>query len=248
MSGADLDPAAEPAAMPGATIVVCEDDAEISELLCAFLMGEGYAMKTAADGRELQAVLQAHAVDLVILDWMLPGEDGLTICRRLAAEGGPPVLMLTARGGDADRVVGLETGADAYLAKPFNARVLLAHVRAALRRSTASAIAAPGRLHFADLLIEPQARRVSRAGVAVALTGSEFDLLLCFAERPQRVLSRDELMDITRGRTPGAFDRTMDVQVSRLRHKLEEASSDAAGLIRAVRNAGYILSAPVTSV
>ena len=244
MSGADF----SPAATPGATIVVCEDDAEISELLCAFLTGEGYVMKTAADGRELQAMLQAQTADLVILDWMLPGEDGLTICRRLAVEGGPPVLMLTARGGDADRIAGLETGADAYLAKPFNAHVLLAHVRAALRRSTSSATAAPGRLQLADLVIEPKARRVSCAGLEVALTSGEFDLLLCFAERPQRVLSRDELMDITRGRTPGAFDRTMDVQVSRLRHKLEEASSEAAALIRAVRNAGYILSAPVTSV
>ena len=243
MSGANVKPAAGPCA---ATLVVCEDDAEISQLLCAFLTSEGYLVKTASDGRELEGVLQAHTVDLVILDWMLPGEDGLTICRRLAAQGGPPVLMLTARDSDADQVAGLETGADAYLAKPFNARVLLAHVRATLRRSASAVDAAPRRLRLADLVIDSRARRVSHAGVELALTSSEFDLLLCFAERPQRVLSRDELMDITRGRAPGVFDRTIDVQVSRLRHKLEQAASEASVLIRAVRNAGYILSAPVT--
>ena len=227
----------------GQTIVVCEDDVEIRDLLSAFLAQEGYCVRTAGDGHELDALLLTQDADLVILDWMLPGEDGLSICQRLSAQSGPPVLMLTARDSEADQVAGLEIGADAYLAKPFNARVLLAHVRAALRRSAPPR--PPGPFRLADLMIDPQARRVSCGEAELVLTSSEFDLLLCFTLRPQRVLSRDELMEITRGRALGVLDRTMDVQVSRLRQKLEAASSEAAPLIRAVRNAGYILSAPV---
>lgn len=223
-------------------IAVCEDDADIRELLAAFLAANGFAVATARDGAVLDAVLFQRRVALVVLDWMLPGEDGLSICRRIRASGGPPVVMLTARDEDGDRIAGLDGGADDYVSKPFNPQVLLARIRAVLRRG---APVEGERLVLADLAIDPAARRVHVGDAELSLTAAEFDLLLSFAQAPQRVLSCDRLLDLTRGRAADAFDRSIDMQVSRLRRRLEEAGSEVAGLIRTVRNAGYILAAAV---
>ncbi len=223
-------------------IAVCEDDADIRELLAAFLAANGFVVATARDGAALDAVLAQRRVALVVLDWMLPGEDGLSICRRIRSGGGPPVVMLTARDEDGDRIAGLDGGADDYVSKPFNPQVLVARIRAVLRRG---APIESERLILADLAIDPAARRVLVGDAELLLTAAEFDLLLSFAQAPQRVLSRDRLLDMTRGRAADAFDRSIDMQVSRLRRRLEEAGSDVAGLIRTVRNAGYILAVAV---
>ncbi|KMO15621.1 response regulator [Methylobacterium platani] len=234
------------------TIALVEDDPEIRALLAGYLESEGFRVRCLDGGAGLDRLLaQGRRPDLVVLDWMLPGEDGLSICRRLREAGGPPVIMLTAKDEDIDRVLGLEMGADDYVAKPFNPRVLLARIRAVLRRAGGAPpgpAAAAERLRVADLVIDLAARtvRTGEAAVEVPLTSAEYDLLHCFVTRPQRVLSRDQLLDWTRGRTADAFDRTIDVQVSRLRHRLDGAGSMAAALIKTVRNAGYILAAPVT--
>jgi len=237
----------------GTTIALVEDDPEIRALLASYLEGEGFHVIALDGGAGLDRVLgTGQAPDLIVLDWMLPGEDGLSICRRLRAAGGPPIVMLTAKDEDIDRVLGLEMGADDYVSKPFNPRVLLARIRAVLRRTSAAAPAVesgPKTLSVADLAINLAARTVTTGepAIEIPLTGAEYDLLHCFVTRPQRVLSRDQLLDWTRGRTADAFDRTIDVQVSRLRHRLDASGSAAAGLIKTVRNAGYILAAPVTA-
>ncbi|SFV05834.1 DNA-binding response regulator, OmpR family, contains REC and winged-helix (wHTH) domain [Methylobacterium sp. 174MFSha1.1] len=239
----------------GTTIAIVEDDDDIRTQLAGYLENEGFRVVTFDGGAGLDRRLAAGpAPDLIVLDWMLPGEDGLSICRRLREGGGPPVVMLTAKDEDIDRVLGLEMGADDYVSKPFNPRVLLARIRAVLRRAAGGSAAAAGpaseRLSVADLVVDLAARRVTigEPAVEIPLTSAEYDLLHCFVTRPQRVLSRDQLLDWTRGRTADIFDRTIDVQVSRLRHKLDAAGSQAAGQIKTVRNAGYILAAPVTAV
>lgn len=225
-------------------IAVCEDDADIRELLAAYLTSNGFRVETAPDADALDKVLAAQAVSLIILDWMLPGESGLSACRRIRAAGGPPIIMLTARDEDGDRVAGLDGGADDYVSKPFNPRVLLSRVNAVLRRGQVSETADVAAI--GDLVIDVGARRVTQAsGAELALTAAEFDLLLCFVRAPQRVLSRDHLLDLTRGRSADVFDRTIDMQVSRLRKRLEEVHSEVAGSIRTIRNAGYMLAAPV---
>ena len=228
--------------------MIVEDDAEIAPLLGDFLRREGFEVAIADGGVALDTQLAAGArPDLLVLDLMLPGEDGLSICRRLHASGGPPIIMLTAKDEDIDRVLGLEIGADDYVTKPFNPRVLLAHIRAVLRRAHSAPVsrAAPDRFRVGDLTIDLGARRVAAADDdhELELTSAEFDLLQCFVTRPQRVLSRDQLLDWTRGRTGDAFDRTIDVQVSRLRRKL--AGFTMSDCLKTVRNAGYILAAPV---
>lgn len=236
----------------GQTIVIVEDDGDIRTQLAAYLEGEGFRVVGLDGGASLDRSLMAGpAPDLIVLDWMLPGEDGLSICRRLHEAGGPPVIMLTAKDEDIDRVLGLEMGADDYVSKPFNPRVLLARIRAVLRRAHGNGArpdaADPETLAVADLVVDLAARRVTTGEPAaeIALTSAEYDLLHCFVTRPQRVLSRDQLLDWTRGRTADAFDRTIDVQVSRLRHKLDAGGSAAAALLKTVRNAGYILAVPV---
>lgn len=236
----------------GPTIVIVEDDGDIRTQLATYLEGEGFRVVGLDGGASLARHLMAGATpDLIVLDWMLPGEDGLSICRRLREAGGPPIVMLTAKDEDIDRVLGLEMGADDYVSKPFNPRVLLARIRAVLRRAQGNGVcpteAEPETLVVADLVVDLAARRVTTGEVAVEvpLTSAEYDLLHCFVTRPQRVLSRDQLLDWTRGRTADAFDRTIDVQVSRLRHKLDAAGSMTASLLKTVRNAGYILAAPV---
>ena len=242
--------------MNGSRITVVEDDLEIQCLLADFLRREGFVVDVANDVASYDALAaEGSSPDLVVLDWMLPGEDGLSLCRRLHSADGPAVIMLTAKAEDVDRIVGLEIGADEYVTKPFSPRVLLAHIRAVLRRTRPSvrevggidAAAASTRLAVGDLLVDLDARIVVRAvdGAEVSLTSAEFELLQCFVARPQRVLSREQLLDWTRGRVADVFDRTIDVQVSRLRRKLQDGGSAASDHLRTVRNAGYILAASV---
>jgi two-component system OmpR family response regulator len=196
-----------------------------------------------------RALLHARP-DLIVLDIMLPGEDGLSICRRLRARGGLPILMLTAKGEDIDRIVGLEIGADDYLPKPFNPRELLARIRAVLRRVESPAESRISRrLCFGTLVADLDARSLVDASESVVeLTSAEFDLLACFLERPKRVLSRDLLLDWTRRRTAEPYDRTIDVSISRLRRKLAAADPQAARSIKTVRNVGYLFSADVRAL
>jgi two-component system OmpR family response regulator len=234
--------------MPERTIMIVEDDREIRSLLADFLSREGFATVCAENGGDMDRALMRGRPDLIVLDVMLPGEDGLTICRRLRARGGLPILMLTAKAEDVDRIVGLEVGADDYLPKPFNPRELLARIRAILRRvdGAAAISAAPRRLAFGDLVADLDARSLCDAKQAIIdLTSAEFELLTCFLERPKRVLSRDQLLDWTRGRTAEPSDRTIDVSVSRLRRKLTAADPRAADSIKTVRNGGYLFAADV---
>lgn len=227
-------------------ILVVEDDPEIRNLLRDYLARQGFRVDTADGGAALDRFRTSFGdPDLIVLDVMLPGEDGLSICRRVRAASRVPILMLTARGEDIDRIVGLEIGADDYMAKPFNPRELVARIRAILRRNEPQPIARR-RLALADLVIDLDARSVVHgADGPLELTSADFDLLECFVTRPGRVLSRDQLMDWTRGRRAEALDRTIDVQVSRLRKKIE---TGAEPLIKTVRNSGYVLSQPVKEI
>jgi two-component system, OmpR family, response regulator len=237
--------------MTGKSILFVEDDRDIRTLLADFLAREGFAVEVAEDGAAVDRVLARMRPDLVILDIMLPGEDGLSICRRLRARGAVPIIMLTAKNDDVDRIVGLELGADDYLGKPFNPRELLARIRAILRRSERTASAAPPqrRRSFAGFVVDLDARSVdARDGARVPLTSAEFDLLACFVERPRRVLTRDQLLDWTRGRSADPFDRTIDVTVSRLRKKLEGADPAAGAVVTTVRNGGYLFAAEVVDL
>jgi two-component system, OmpR family, response regulator len=229
-------------------LLVVDDDREIRDLLARFLKGHGFRVTAAEDGRAMFEALSGGRFDLVVLDLMLPGEDGLTLCRRLRAESDLPVIMLTAMGEETDRIVGLEVGADDYLAKPFNPRELLARVRAVLRRA-----GAPGRvgevsgdaITFEGWRLDVARRELRRPeGALVPLTAGEFDLLVVLAERPGRVLSREQLLDLTRGREAQPFDRSVDVQLSRLRRKIEADPREPA-IIKTVRGGGYVFAAPV---
>jgi two-component system OmpR family response regulator len=224
-------------------ILVIEDDPEIRHLVQDYLQRQGFRVDVGDGGAALDRFRSNYGEpDLIVLDVMMPGEDGLSICRRVRAASRVPVIMLTAKGEDIDRIVGLEMGADDYLPKPFNPRELVARIRAILRRAEP----APNehrRFSVANLVVDLNARSVSREGdVALDLTSAEFDLLECFVTRPARVLSREQLMDWTRGRRADALDRTIDVQVSRLRKKIE---ADGTELIKTIRNAGYSLVVPV---
>jgi len=232
------------------TILIVEDDREIRSLLADFLAREGFKAICAADGAAMDKALDHARPDLVVLDIMLPGEDGLSICRRLRAKGNLPILMLTARGEDVDRIIGLEIGADDYLLKPFNPRELLARIRAILRRVDGAGVKeAISRVTFGALLADFNTRSVvTTGGASIDLTSAEFDLLVCFLERPKRVLSRDQLLDWTRGRSADPFDRTIDVSVSRLRRKLSSADPAAGQIIKTVRNGGYLFAADVQAI
>lgn len=224
-------------------IVVIEDDPEIRSLLQDYLQRQGFRVDAGDGGAALDRFRTTLGEpDLIVLDIMLPGEDGLSICRRVRAASRVPILMLTARGEEIDRIIGLEIGADDYLPKPFNPRELVARIRAILRRNELPPLEAR-RLLVGGLLVDLGARSVSHPeNGALDLTSAEFELLECFVTRPGRVLSREQLMDWTRGRRLESFDRTIDVQISRLRRKL---ASDADALIKTVRNAGYVLAVPV---
>jgi two-component system OmpR family response regulator len=227
-----------------AHILVVDDDGQVRQLIGRFLRDSGYRVSGARDGREMRETLASTAIDLIILDLMLPGVSGLDLCRELRATSSVPIIMLTAKGEDTDRIVGLELGADDYLPKPFNPRELLARVRAILRRAAAKPDPdrpIGGRLiSFAGYTLDTQRREVtSPEGVVIDLSGGEYDLLLAFLEHPNRVLSRDQLLELARNRSADPFDRSIDVQVSRLRRKLE-ADDKAPALIKTVRGAGYI--------
>jgi len=231
-------------------ILVVDDHREIRDAVTRYLEKNGLRATAARDTREMDMQLRAGRFDLVVLDVMMPGEDGLSAARRLAASGGPPVLMLSALSEDTDRIVGLEVGADDYLIKPFNPRELLARIKAILRRVERPELLAGhlgGRkLAFAGWVLDTDTRALRRDadGVKVALTSAEFKLLTAFLERPRFVLSRDQLLDITSGRTADVFDRTIDNQVSRLRRKIEADPSDPQ-IIATVRAGGYSLAADV---
>jgi two-component system OmpR family response regulator len=235
-----------------AHLLVVDDDKELCLLLSKFLAEQGYRVSVAHDGPAMTGILEASRVDLVVLDLMLPGEDGLALCRRLSSTGTLPIIMLTAMGDEVDRIVGLEMGADDYLAKGSNPRELLARIRAVLRRAGAPDTGAPTKknrtLEFAGWRLDVAQRQLfSPSNALVSLRAGEFDLLLALAERPQRVLTRDQLLDLSRGRTANNFDRSIDVQISRLRRKMEVDTKEPA-LIKTVRNGGYVLAANVIVV
>jgi two-component system OmpR family response regulator len=227
-------------------ILVVDDDLEIRELLALFLRDHGFRASLAADGEELSRELSAETPDLIVLDLMLPGEDGLSLCRRISTETSIPIIMLTAVAEDADRIVGLEMGADDYLTKPFNPRELLARIRAVLRRAGQSGDGPRGqRLSFRGWQLDLGRRELKREdGTLVPLSAGEFRLLQVLAEHPQQVLNRDFLLDRTHGREGGPFDRSVDIQLSRLRRKIEVNPRDP-GIIKTVRGGGYVFSLPV---
>lgn len=226
-------------------ILLVEDDREISTLVSRFLRNNDFRVKAVANGKEMDVALRDGRFDLIVLDLMLPGEDGLSLCRRLRSDGSLPIIMLTAKAEEIDRILGLEMGADDYLVKPFNPRELLARIRAVLRRASVQAPSEIGdsvELRFAGWRLDKAVRRLfNPAGERVALTGAELDLLLAFCERPRRVLSRDQLLDLTQGRTAGPFERSIDVLVSRLRQKMERNPREPE-LIQTIRSGGYMFS------
>jgi len=231
-------------------ILVVDDDREIRTLLSEFLTRSGYRVSVAQNGAAMMQTLADARIDLIILDIMMPGEEGLSLCRRLRVNGVMPIIMLTAMGDEIDRVLGLEMGADDYLAKPFGNRELLARVRAVLRRSSMpvpGSASGTGRVfEFAGWRLDVTRRQLfSPAKALVDLRAAEFDLLLALVERPQHVLTRDQLLDLARGRAAIAFDRSIDVHISRLRHRLE-ADPKEPELIKTVRSGGYVFAAPVT--
>ncbi len=238
-----------PGAAFAAHILVVDDDREIRDLLGRFLTKHGYRVTAAQDGKEMRRVLADWSIDLVILDLMLPGEDGLSLCRYLRSRSQIPIIMLTMMSEETDRIVGLEMGADDYLPKPFNPRELLARMKAVLRRAqSAPAVAVNGKrkiLRFAGWKLDLGLRRLeSPTGLVIDLTAGEFDLLVAFAEHPQRVLNRDQLLDLTHGRAEAPFERSIDMQISRLRHKIETDPKQPE-LIKTVRGGGYVFAAIV---
>ena len=228
-------------------ILVTDDDPEIRKLLARYIESQGYTVSLAANCHELHERLATHQVDLIVLDVMLPDGSGLDLCRDLRAQrSSVPIILLTALKEDVDRIIGLEIGADDYLGKPFNPRELIARIKAVLRRhgEAAPQTAEEKTYRFAGFTADPQTRRViDPEGSDVVLTGAEFDLLKTFLDRPGRVLSRDQLLDLTRGRMGDVFDRSIDVLISRLRRKLGDRA--ASPLFKTVRNGGYQLAARV---
>ena len=230
-------------------ILIVDDDAEIRTLLGRYLEKNGLRTTAVADGRAMWQALDRAAFDLIVLDLMLPGDDGLTLCRTLRTRSDIPVIMLTARGEETDRIVGLEMGADDYLPKPFSARELLARIKVILRRARSL----PPNLRpeeerdirFGGWTLDTVHRQlVSPEGVVSPIGGAEYRLLRIFLGHPNRVLTRDQLMEMTQGREADALDRSIDVQVSRLRRRLGDGSREAA-MIKTVRGEGYVLSVPV---
>jgi len=243
-------------------ILIVDDDREIRDLLNRFLVKHGLRVSTAADGREMFVALESGAIDLIVLDLMLPGEDGLTLTRNLraggAAKGGAqggtvPIIMLTAMGEETDRIVGLEMGADDYLAKPFNPRELLARIKAVLRRFEtlpaphANTNGADNVCCFAGWVLNLNTQILTNPdGEKVTISGGEFEFLQAFVTHPGRVLNRDQLLDLARGRDAQPFDRAVDVQVSRLRKKIEPDPKRPT-IIKTVRGGGYMFTPPVTT-
>ena len=232
-------------------ILIVDDDAGIRSLLDKYLQKNGLRVTAVANGRAMWQALEAGRIDLIVLDLMLPGEDGLTLCRTLRAKSSDiPVIMLTARGEETDRIVGLEMGADDYLAKPFSARELLARIKAILRRARSLPPNlrpdSARRLLFGDWVLDTVRRQlISAEGVVTPLAGAEYKLLRIFLSHPNRVLNRDQLVDLTQGKEADPLDRSIDVQVGRLRHRLRDDPRDPR-LIKTVRGEGYVLAVDVT--
>ncbi|HSW06864.1 response regulator [Aquabacterium sp.] len=247
-------------------LLLVDDDRQLLGLLAAYLQQAGYRVSTAANGPQMRQALAGHRIDLVVLDLMLPGEDGLSLCRDLRSRGAPsasaaiPVLMLTARSEEADRILGLEMGADDYLCKPFATRELLARIRAVLRRTrmlppNMQSTMGPARhdpaaareRRFGEWCVDTIARQLHDGqGTLVPLTGAEYRLLQVLLDHPQSVLSRDQLLSLTQGREADAFDRSIDLLVSRLRRRLREDPREPRW-IKTVRNGGYVFCADVTA-
>jgi two-component system OmpR family response regulator len=232
-------------------LLIVDDDDDIVSLLTTFFKKHAHTVSVAADGDAMFAAIARNPIDLVILDVMLPQEDGFSLCQRLRAKSRVPIIMLTAVSDHTDRTVGLELGADDYVTKPFDQRELLARVKAVLRR-TGETLAAPAPseirpiMCFGDWRLDVSRRELrSSDDTLVLLSGGEFDLLLAFVEHPQKVLTRDQLLDLARGPTHAAYDRSIDTLVSRLRHKLEN-DPKSPSVIRTVRNGGYVFEAKVT--
>jgi two-component system OmpR family response regulator len=231
-------------------ILVVDDDRDIRSLVGDYLRRNGYRVSLAADGRQMRDVLDAGRIDLVVLDVMLPGEDGLALCRDLRTRSRLPVLMLTARSDPFDRILGLEMGADDYLGKPFEPRELLARIRSVLRRSQALPAnleeKAARSYRFAGWTLDGGSHELrAEDGLVVSLSGAEYRLLEALVTHPNRVLTRDQLMDLTRGRDAEPFDRSIDLRVSRLRQKLGD-NARSPTLVKTVRSEGYMLAAAVT--
>ena len=232
-------------------ILIVDDDRQIRTMLARFLAEHAMRVTQAGDGEQMFKALETGRFDVIVLDVMMPGDDGFTLCRKLRSSNTIPLILLTARNGETDRIVGLELGADDYVTKPFNPRELLARIRAILRRIGATATAAPrlasATYQFAGWTLDTSRRSlISPQGALTDLTTGEFDLLVAFVEHPQRVLNRDQLLDLARGRVSLAFDRSIDVQVSRLRRKIE-IDPNAPALIKTVRNGGYFFTATVAA-
>jgi len=229
--------------MDSKRILVVDDDAGLRELLQEYLSAQGYQVIAVADGKGMDAYLADKQADLVILDLMLLGEDGLSLARRLRTKGDLPIIMLSARGEDVDRIIGLEVGADDYLAKPFNPRELLARIRALLRRNEKVAdkaeIKKPEEHRFGPFLLNMESRDLHKNGVNIPLTAGEFNLLRIFVDHPNRVLNRDGIMDLLKGYERSPFDRSIDVRVTRLRRKIE-ADASAPTYIRTIWGEGYL--------
>ncbi|KRB61966.1 two-component system response regulator [Rhizobium sp. Root708] len=233
-------------------IMIVDDDREIRELLSGYLTKNGLRVTVAADGRQMRSFLDGNTVDLIVLDVMMPGDDGLVLCRELRAgkHKATPVLMLTARSDEMDRILGLEMGADDYLAKPFAARELLARIKAVLRRTRMLPpnlqISEAGQLLiFGEWRLDTVSRHLlDKDGTAIALSGAEYRLLKVFIDHPQRVLNRDQLLNLTQGRDADLFDRSIDLLVSRLRQRLGDDAREPT-YIKTVRSEGYVLSVPV---
>ncbi|CVI64845.1 MULTISPECIES: response regulator [Agrobacterium] len=233
-------------------ILVVDDDREIRELVSSYLKKNGLRTSVAADGRQMRSFLDGNTVDLIVLDVMMPGDDGLVLCRELRAgkHKATPVLMLTARDDEMDRIIGLEMGADDYLSKPFAARELLARIKAILRRTRMLPpnlqISEAGQiLTFGDWRLDTVGRHLlDREGTTVALSGAEYRLLRVFIDHPQRVLNRDQLLNLTQGRDAELFDRSIDLLVSRVRQRLGDDAREPI-YIKTVRAEGYVFAVPV---
>jgi two-component system OmpR family response regulator len=230
-------------------VLVVEDDRKISHLVARYLEANDCRVSIAADGREMDRALAGSRIDLIVLDLMLPGEDGLSLCRRLRMSSQIPIVVLTAKSEDVDRILGLEMGADDYLAKPFNPRELLARIRAVLRRVPPATEGPPGRAArvfcFLGWQLDCAMRELSNPqGTRIAVTGAEFDLLQVMCERHGRVLSRNQLLDLTQGRSAGPFERSVDILVSRLRRKIE-TDPHRPDIIKTVRSSGYLFTPAV---
>ena len=231
-------------------ILIVDDDSEIRSLLTRYLEKNGLRVTAVGEGRAMWRALDEAAIDLIVLDLMLPGDDGLTLCRTLRGKSDIPVIMLTARGDETDRIVGLEMGADDYLPKPFSARELLARIKVILRRTRSLPPNLQPQdeplLRFGPWALDTARRELcSATGEATPIGGVEYKLLQVFLAHPRRVLSREQLLDLTQGREADPLDRSIDVQVSRLRHRLGDDPKDPA-LIKTVRGEGYVLAVPVS--